>query len=128
MIGGDGDRELATSIVSAAPGAIDATGQLGLLASAELIRRAALLVTNDSLPQHLASAMGTRTVTIFGPTIRASGSGPLAPDSVSVGHESLSCRPCHPHGPAKCPLGHHRCMRDLGRATVLARALTVMAA
>jgi heptosyltransferase-2 len=109
-------------------GGIDTTGQLGLLASAELIRRASLLVTNDSLPQHLASAMGTRTVTIFGPTIPGFGFGPLAPGSVAVGHESLPCRPCHPHGPAKCPLGHHLCMLDLGVPNVLARALTTMAA
>jgi len=128
VIGGHGDRELAASIVSAAPGAIDATGQLGLLASAELIRRAALLVTNDSLPQHLASAMGTRTVTIYGPTIPGFGFGPLAPDSVALGHESMPCRPCHPHGPAKCPLGHHLCMLDLGVPHVLARVLTAMAA
>jgi heptosyltransferase-2 len=93
-----------------------------------LIRRASLLVTNDSLPQHLASAMGTRTVTIFGPTIPGFGFGPLAPGSVAVGHESLPCRPCHPHGPAKCPLGHHLCMLDLGVPNVLARALTTMAA
>jgi heptosyltransferase-2 len=128
VIGGEADRELAVPIVSAAPGAIDATGQLGLLASAELIRRTVLLVTNDSLPQHLASAMGTPTVTIFGPTIEGFGFGPLAPGSSAIGHEGLDCRPCHPHGPAKCPLGHHRCMRDLAESSVLARAISTIAA
>jgi len=104
VIGGDADRDLATAIAATTPGAIDATGRLSLLASAELIRRSALLVTNDSLPQHLASAMGTRTVTVFGPTVPGFGFGPLAPRSASVGHESLPCRPCHPHGPPSCPL------------------------
>ena len=128
VTGGSADRDLATSILAAAPNAIDATGRLSLLASADLIGRAALLVTNDSLPQHLASAMGTRTLTIFGPTIPGFGFGPLAPGSEAVGHESMACRPCHPHGPAKCPLGHHLCMLDLGVPAVLARALTAMAA
>ena len=128
VIGGAEDRELATAIVETTPGAIDATGRLSLLGSAELIRRAALLVTNDSLPQHLASAMGTRTVTIFGPTVPDFGFGPLAPHSVAVGHEALPCRPCHPHGPAVCPLGHHLCMRDLAEPAVLARALRALAA
>jgi heptosyltransferase-2 len=128
VTGGNTDRDLATSILAAAPNAIDATGRLPLLASAELIGRAALLVTNDSLPQHLASAMGTRTVAIFGPTIPGFGFGPLAPGSVAVGHESMPCRPCHPHGPEQCPLGHHLCMRDLGVPAVLARALTAIAA
>ena len=128
VIGGTADREFATAIRSAVPNIIDATGKLSLLASAELIRRAVLLVTNDSLPQHLASAMGTPTVTIYGPTIPGFGFGPLAPRSSTVGHEFLDCRPCHPHGPPECPLGHHRCMRDLGGADVLSRALTVLAA
>lgn len=128
VIGGTDDRELAAAIQSAAPGAIDATGRLSLLASAELIGRCALLVTNDSLPQHLASAMGTRTLTIFGPTIPGFGFGPLAPHSAATGHEFLDCRPCHPHGPVVCPLGHHRCMRDLAGADVLSRALQVLAA
>jgi len=128
IVGGAVDGDLATSIVSATSNAIDATGRLSLLASAELIGRSALLVTNDSLPQHLASAMGTRTVTIFGPTIPGFGFGPLAPASVSIGHETLTCRPCHPHGPAVCPLGHHKCMRDFAESIVLARALNVLAA
>jgi heptosyltransferase II len=128
VIGGAADRDLARDISTEASGAIDATGQLSLLGSAELIRRAALLVTNDSLPQHLASAMGTPTLTIFGPTVPAFGFGPLAPHSVAVGHESLPCRPCHPHGPPVCPLGHHLCMRDLAEPAVLARALRALAA
>lgn len=128
IVGGEGDRELAAAISPAAPGSVDATGQLGLLASAELIRRCALLVTNDSLPQHLASAMGTPTVTVYGPTIQGFGFGPLAPRSVAVGHEFLTCRPCHPHGPPECPLGHHLCMRDLAESQVRDRALRVLAA
>lgn len=128
VVGGAEDREHATAIRAATSNAIDTTGSLSLLASAELIGRSTLLVTNDSLPQHLASAMGTRTVTIFGPTVPAFGFGPLAPHSVAAGHETLPCRPCHPHGPAVCPLGHHRCMRDLAEPAVLARALDVLAA
>jgi heptosyltransferase-2 len=128
IVGGPADRALAAMITATTPDAIDATGRFSLLASAELIRRAALLVTNDSLPQHLASAMGTPTVTIFGPTVPGFGFGPLAPGSIATFHETLTCRPCHPHGPAVCPLGHHKCMRDLTAAAVLARVLEVLAA
>jgi heptosyltransferase II len=87
---------------------------LTLLASAELLGRAKLLVTNDSAPQHLASAMGTPTIAIFGPTVEEFGFGPLAPNSISLGLDALACRPCHHHGPPRCPLGHWRCMRELG--------------
>jgi heptosyltransferase-2 len=92
---------------------IDATGKLSLLGSAELIRRSLVLATNDSSPQHLASAMGTPTVTIFGPTVPEFGFGPLAPGSRSVGNRSLECRPCDRHGPRECPLRHWRCMHEI---------------
>jgi len=97
---------------------VNAVGALSLLGSAELIGRCALLVTNDSSPQHLASAMGTPTITIFGPTVPAFGFGPLAPGSVTLGHEHLDCRPCHHHGPPTCPLGHWRCMKELDVSVV----------
>jgi heptosyltransferase-2 len=31
----------------------------------------------------------------------------------------LACRPCSAHGPATCPLGHHRCMKSLSVEDVL---------
>jgi heptosyltransferase-2 len=116
IVGSSDDSEAARHIlrVAGAQGVVDATGKLSLLASAELIGRADLLVTNDSSPQHLASAMATPTLTIFGPTVPAFGFGPLAPHSTSIGHPSLPCRPCHHHGPPTCPLGHWKCMRELG--------------
>jgi heptosyltransferase-2 len=114
VVGGADDRALAAEIVTAAGAStIDATGRLSLLASAELISRATTLVTNDSAPQHLASAVGTRTITMFGPTVPDFGFGPLAPGSLTPGHELLDCRPCDRHGPRRCPLGHWRCMREM---------------
>ena len=118
VVGGADDAVHAAAIRATVPNAIDAVGQLSLLASAELIRRATVIVTNDSSPLHLASAMGTPTVAIFGPTVPAFGFGPLAPRSVATGHEGLTCRPCDRHGPQVCPLGHHRCMRELDAASI----------
>jgi heptosyltransferase-2 len=122
VVGSAADTPLARAIVEAAPGAVDATGQLSLLASAELLGRSRVLVTNDSAPMHIASAMGTPTVAIFGPTVPDFGFGPLSPHASIVGHDSLPCRPCDRHGPQRCPLGHHRCMRELTPAAVAERA------
>lgn len=115
IIGSSADSEIASQIASGLPGesVIDGTGSLSLLASAELIGRAQAIVTNDSAPQHLASAMGTPTLSIFGPTVPEFGFGPLAERHIVAGHTGLSCRPCHRHGPQRCPLGHWRCMREL---------------
>lgn len=126
VVGADADRPLAAEIRDATGGAaIDATGHLSLLASADLIGRASLLVTNDSAPLHLASAMNTPTIAIFGPTVPEFGFGPLADRSQTVGHAGLACRPCDRHGPQRCPLGHWRCMREITaeRVAGLAREL-----
>jgi heptosyltransferase-2 len=121
IVGAKDDAPLAADIVAAdGETAIDATGKLSLLGSAELIRRCAILVTNDSSPQHLASAVGTPTVTVFGPTVPEFGFGPLAPRSETAGVVGLDCRPCDRHGPQQCPLGHWRCMRDLAPDAVAA--------
>ena len=128
VVGAGSDRELAARIVQSAGGrAFDATGKLSLLASAELIARSRALVTNDSAPLHLASAMGTPTIAIFGPTVPEFGFGPLAPRSIVLGMTSLACRPCDRHGPNRCPLGHWRCMREITPRTVAAAVEEILA-
>jgi heptosyltransferase-2 len=114
VVGSQADSAAAAQIIDAVPAgaAINGVG-LPLLASAELIGRARAIVTNDSAPQHLASAMGTPTLGIYGPTVPEFGFGPLAERHVVAGVENLPCRPCHRHGPQRCPLGHWRCMREL---------------
>ena len=119
IVGSGADQDAARTIRNeAAVEIIDSTGQLSLLGSAELIGRAAALVTNDSAPLHVASAMNTPTVAVFGPTVPAFGFGPLATRNAAAGIDSLACRPCHRHGPRRCPLGHWRCMRDLSAENV----------
>jgi heptosyltransferase-2 len=128
IVGGTADRDIAQEIIGETKGqAVDTTGRLSLLASAELIGRSAVLVTNDSAPLHLASAMNTPTVAVFGPTVPEFGFGPLASVSEVVGLSGLSCRPCDKHGPQRCPLGHWRCMREITpeRVASIVRSLTV---
>jgi heptosyltransferase II len=121
IVGGAEDTELADAIVKAARGrAISAAGALSLRGSAALIQRAAVLVTNDSAPLHLATAVGTPIVAVFGPTVSEFGFGPRRAGDIVLGHDELPCRPCSTHGPPVCPLGHHRCMRDLSAADVAA--------
>jgi lipopolysaccharide heptosyltransferase II len=130
LIGGPRDTEIARAIAAALAShrPIDGTGHLSPLASADLIRRCDVLITNDSAPQHIASAVGTPTVAIFGPTVPEFGFGPLAPRHATAGLKALPCRPCHRHGPPRCPLGHWRCMRDLSVRDVAALVRQVTSA
>jgi heptosyltransferase II len=126
VIGGPEDTALGDEIQRAAEGGagrhrvVNACGKLTLRQSAALLGKAALLVSNDSAPLHLATAMGTPIVALFGPTVTEFGFGPVRPGDVALGVDGLLCRPCSSHGPPQCPLGHHRCMRELTVAAVLA--------
>lgn len=116
-VGGSDDAALGEAVAAAARRAggvgANACGRLSLRASAALIAGAAVCVTNDSAPLHLAQAVGTPTVAIFGPTVPAFGFGPRGPRDQTVGVDGLPCRPCHRHGLPACPLRHHRCLREL---------------
>ena len=122
-VGSADDRAAGEAIVAAARGAggraVNACGTLSLLGATALIGRARALVTNDSAPLHLATAVGTPIVALFGPTIPEFGFGPIGLEDTVLGVEGLVCRPCSAHGPPACPLGHHRCMRDLSVDRVL---------
>jgi heptosyltransferase-2 len=67
-------------------------------------------VSNDSGLLHVAAAIGTPTIGIFGPTSpwHWAPLNPLAGIVETAGR--LPCRPCHK---PRCWLGHHRCMRDI---------------
>ena len=125
-VGGPEDAALGEQVVKAVEDgggtwrAVNACGQLSLRQSAEVIRRARVLVTNDSAPLHLAQAVETPTVAIFGSTVPAFGFGPRGPRDRVVEVAGLACRPCSAHGPPTCPLGHHRCMREIAVDRVLA--------
>ena len=129
IVGGQEDIPLAQTIVAASGGkAVSAAGALSLSESAALIQRAGVLVTNDSAPLHLATAVGTPVIALFGPTVPEFGFGPRRPGDVTLGHGDLACRPCSRHGPEICPLGHHRCMRELSVDVVLKAIATVASA
>ncbi len=114
VIGSAAERDLAGGIAARGPGRVhSAAGETSLRQALGLIAEAAVLVTNDSAPMHLAAATGTPVVALFGPTSPELGFGPRGPRDRVLGVADLGCRPCSPHGPRRCPLGHHRCLRTL---------------
>lgn len=93
----------------------DATPSIGLTKAC--VRRSRLLVTTDSGPRHFAAAFDVPVVTLFGPTHQA-WSQTHHSRAIAL-QEDLPCGPCQQR---VCPLGHHRCMRDLLPERVLAAA------
>jgi heptosyltransferase-2 len=93
---------------------------LGQLAS--YIKAMEILVTNDSGPMHIASAVGTPSVGIFGPTVKSLGFFPYD-DKSTVVEKELYCRPCGLHGGNTCPEGHFKCMNDISAQEVFEAVL-----
>jgi heptosyltransferase-2 len=121
VIGSSGDRILAAEIAtSAGRRAASAAGDLDLQASGALIRRARAAVSGDTGPMHLATAVGTPVIALFGPTVEQFGFFPYRAES-AVLELPLPCRPCSSKGTSQCPLGHHRCMEEIVPEDVLSR-------
>jgi heptosyltransferase-2 len=99
VMGGEGEREITAQVVSGAPGALDAGGATGLPGLAALLSVCDLVVTNDTGPMHLAGAVGTPTVTLWGPSDPGE-VHPVGADDQRVAGPALPCRPCFKN---QCP-------------------------
>lgn len=108
---GPDERERAARLASAA-GLRDvvslADQELSIGLSKACVRRSRLLVTTDSGPRHFAAAFDVPVVSLFGPTHPAWGDNHYEKDRIL--RIPVDCGPCQER---TCPLGHHRCMRDL---------------
>jgi ADP-heptose:LPS heptosyltransferase len=118
LIGGMGERAYNHTIHESAPGATDFTGQTSLADVVALIRRAAVVVTNDSGAMHIAAALGKPAISIFGPTNPVH-VGPYGQPQ-NVVRLDLSCSPCNYRRLSQCP-NSHACMRDLPVEMVMER-------
>ena len=78
-------------------------GNFSPLESAELLKHARLVVTNDTSVSHLAEAVSTPVIVLFGSTVSEFGYAPFLQESQIVEtNEVLSCRPCSRDGRGKC--------------------------
>lgn len=101
----------------------NAAGKLTFLQSSELIRRSEVLVTNDSAPMHLANAVGTKVIALFGATIPEFGFYPYGKNDIIFQINGLKCRPCGIHGGNRCPIKSFDCMNRIDETDI---ALEIM--
>ncbi len=123
VLGGPNEKPLAAEIVGDSD-ARDLTGD-DLREAIFALAAASAAVSNDSGLLHVAAALGTPSIGIFGPTSpwHWAPLNPLA--AVMQANIELTCRPCHK---PVCRVGHHRCMRDLAPEQVLAATRQALAA
>ncbi len=100
---------------------INTCGDLSLLESAALMKKATMNFVNDSAPLHLCTAVEAPVTAIFCSTLPSFGFGPLAPQGhVAETRQALKCRPCGLHGRTACPLQHFNCAHTIELSDVLA--------
>lgn len=117
LVGGPQDRAAIDRVLSglARPALAD-TAALGLADLAALLARLEALITVDSGPAHLAQAVGTPVVSVFGPTSHRRWGPPAGAGAVVA--LPLACAPCTNHGRGGCAFGDRACLDALAAAPV----------
>ena len=113
LLGSEADRPVAGEVARAMDcPVVDWTGTTDLALLPAAVRRCGLLVGNDSGPMHVATAVGTPAIGVFGATHPRLGFAPLGPADAAVTLD-LPCSPCSLHGNRPCRFRTHACMEDL---------------
>jgi heptosyltransferase-2 len=123
VVGGPGEKALAAEIVAAGGARVrDLTGA-DLRNGIRAMAAAKVAISNDSGLMHIAAALGTPTIGIFGPTSPHLWA-PLNGLAATVQTKTVvPCQPCHR---PVCTMNEHRCMRDIAATDVVAIAAHVL--
>ncbi len=124
LTGGAGDADLCSRIEAAVgtPRVISVAGRMSWLETAALIGGSRVVISNDSAPVHVAAAMQTPVVEIYGATTPDFGFSPWQTPHRIVQRMGLSCRPCGIHGGNTCPIRTFVCMNELPASEVIEAA------
>ncbi|MBN2072215.1 MAG: glycosyltransferase family 9 protein [Candidatus Krumholzibacteriota bacterium] len=125
LIGDGSESPLCGRIARSIGKVLDSSGRLSVLETAALLKRCALLVTNDSAPLHLAESVGTPVVALFGPTVKEFGFYPRMEKSRAL-ETDLDCRPCSRNGSVICKFGTIECLRKIQVEEVFVAAIDVI--
>lgn len=127
LIGGEKENSLAESLQQKFPKKIfNACGSFTLLESAACIQSATYIITPDTGMMHIAAAVCTPLLVIWGNTTPDFGMYPYIADTQlpvnSFEVSNLFCRPCSKLGYDKCPKGHFHCMMQQDTKAITTKA------
>ena len=123
LLGSPKDRPAGDEIAEASRGAaVNLCGRTELVDAVDLIGAARVAVSNDSGLLHIAAAVGTPVVGLYGSSSPVY--TPPLTESREILYLDLYCSPCFQK---ECPLGHFRCMREITPAMALAAAVRLAA-
>jgi ADP-heptose:LPS heptosyltransferase len=128
LLGGPEDRNIGDEIARVDDVKIyNSCGKFNINESADLVRKARLIITHDTGLMHIAAAFQKPIISVWGNTVPSFGMTayygftPQADDRMEI--KGLWCRPCSKIGYSKCPLGHFKCMEKHGIQEMVMRAM-----
>jgi heptosyltransferase-2 len=109
VFGSAKEKQLGDTIVQGlGDEAVNLCGRTRLVDAADLLSLAQCAVTNDSGLMHVAAAVGTRLIAIYGSSSPAY--TPPLTDKADIVYLNLECSPCFKR---ECPLGHLNCLKQI---------------
>jgi heptosyltransferase-2 len=115
LIGSQEDARITAEIFGAgSPHLYDLAGRTRLDEVVDLLSVASCVISNDSGLMHVAAAVDTPVIALFGST--SPKINPPLSSRATILWRELSCSPCHQRS---CPLGHTNCLRELSVDRVL---------
>lgn len=127
ILGDETERKIAEVIVhSLANKPIDLVGKIGLGTLPAVIKNCNLLITNDGGPMHLAVALGTKSVSVFGPVSEVV----YGPYPASLQHlvlkTDIACRPCYKNFRLEICDKDRECLKQVSVDAVFAAAVKLL--
>ncbi len=128
LLGGKEDRSDGDEIASVNEIKVyNACGKFNLNESADLVRNARLIITNDTGLMHIAAAFKKKIISVWGNTVPQFGMDAYYGNETISNFKSeiknLSCRPCSKIGYNKCPKKHFKCMEQQDVQTIAVKAI-----
>ena len=112
ILGGPKDREISNVLIKK-NNVIDYAGKLSLPETGIILAKSTALISNDTGLMHMATAVNTPVLAIFGSSVKELGFSPYRGKSIVIENENLKCRPCSHIGRNNCPKKHFLCMNDI---------------
>ena len=123
ILGSARERELGEEVraVAGRGHVVNLCGRTTLLDAVDLLGAAAAAVTNDSGLMHIAAAVDTHVIGLYGST--SPRFTPPLTDRADILYRNLECSPCFRR---ECPLGHFNCMMEFSVDRVAAMTMTAL--
>ncbi|HVO73142.1 MAG TPA: glycosyltransferase family 9 protein [Ignavibacteriaceae bacterium] len=121
LLGGINDKDICSRLGDKFRDIVSLAGSLNLVESIELLKRAVILVSNDSAPAHLGMCVDIPVLSIYCSTVDDFGFYPYNGKSRYLSYDDLPCKPCGIHGFDRCPIGTFACGYRLKPESVISK-------